>query len=67
MNAVMEIPAAPSNQALEYFSRQLSYETNCWDVHEDLNSGNPVFSCFVVRQKLLSEPRLRSFLFLDLV
>lgn len=33
-NAVTAVPAAPSPEALDRFSRILSFETDCWDVHD---------------------------------
>ena len=27
--------------ALEHFEKLLEFETDCWDVHEDLKSGKP--------------------------
>jgi len=38
-SAVAAIPAAPSAQAIEHFSRLLTLETDCWDVHQALSSG----------------------------
>ena len=36
---VTEVPAADSARAREHFAAQLSFETDCWDVHETLRQG----------------------------
>lgn len=46
---VTEIPAAPSAEAADHFARRLSFETDCWDVHESLKSGSPDFILLDVR------------------
>lgn len=33
---VLTIPAAPSDEARTHFEALLRFETDCWDVHEDL-------------------------------
>ena len=48
-NAVTEIPAAASAEALSRFEAEFAYETDCWDVHEALRSGNPGFVLLDVR------------------
>src|ERR1700740_2104764 len=35
--------------ALEHFERLLEFETDCWDVHEDLKSGKPDYLILDVR------------------
>lgn len=40
---VTETPAAPSNEARRHFEEMLTFETDCWDVHESLKSPNPDF------------------------
>ena len=30
--------------ALEHFEKLLEFETDCWDVHEDLKSGKPDYT-----------------------
>jgi rhodanese-related sulfurtransferase len=35
--------------ALEYFETLLEFETDCWDVHEDLKSGNRDYVILDVR------------------
>lgn len=41
-NPVTEIPAAPSAEALTWFSRLLQFETDCFDVHATLDIGGYV-------------------------
>jgi rhodanese-related sulfurtransferase len=48
-NAVTETPAAPPAQALAHFEALLALETDCWDVHEALASGDPGFVLLDVR------------------
>jgi rhodanese-related sulfurtransferase len=38
MNPVTEVPAAPSAVAVSHFAALLSFETDCWDVHEAIAS-----------------------------
>lgn len=42
-NAVTEVPAAASAQALAHFRAQFAFETDCWDVHAALAAGEPGF------------------------
>ena len=35
--------------ALEHFEKLLEFETDCWDVHEDLKSGKPDYVILDVR------------------
>ena len=46
---VTEIPAASSAEALLHFSRRLSFETDCWDVHDAISTGRQDFVLFDVR------------------
>jgi rhodanese-related sulfurtransferase len=46
---VTAITAASSQEAEEHFSRLLSLETDCWDVHSALASNNPGFVLLDVR------------------
>ncbi|MPY91578.1 MAG: rhodanese-like domain-containing protein [Acidimicrobiia bacterium] len=32
---VTAVPAAPSAEVIEHFGRLLSFETDCWDVHQE--------------------------------
>jgi rhodanese-related sulfurtransferase len=40
MSFVTAIPAAPSDRALAHFEALLTFETDCWDVHESLPEGD---------------------------
>jgi rhodanese-related sulfurtransferase len=46
---VAEIPAAPSSEALAHYERLLGLETDCWDVHHDLDAGVAGFVLLDVR------------------
>jgi len=46
---VTETPAAASDAALAHFAAQLTFETDCWDVHASLASGDPDFVLLDVR------------------
>ncbi|MEH6421158.1 rhodanese-like domain-containing protein [Pseudomonas sp. CGJS7] len=48
-NAVTDIPAAEPAQALAHFQAQFAYETDCWDTHAALASGDPGFVLLDVR------------------
>ncbi|NMP30388.1 rhodanese-like domain-containing protein [Thalassotalea sp. M1531] len=48
-NAVTASPAAPSTDAFIHFSKQFSFETDCWDTHEALQSESPGFVLLDVR------------------
>jgi rhodanese-related sulfurtransferase len=37
--SVTAVPAAPSALAREHFAAELTFETDCWDVHEALAKG----------------------------
>ena len=52
-NAVTQVPAADSQDALEHFEREFTYETDCWDVHDALASGDPGFVLLDVRSPTL--------------
>jgi rhodanese-related sulfurtransferase len=45
----MSIAAADSRTALEHFEKLLGVETDCWDVHFDLENGKPEFVLLDVR------------------
>lgn len=49
MNEVIKVPTASSLEALDYFSKQMSFETDCWDVHDALQSKVPGFILLDVR------------------
>jgi rhodanese-related sulfurtransferase len=46
---VAEVPAADSPAALAHFEALLGFETDCWDVHESLEWGEPGFVLLDVR------------------
>ena len=46
---VTEVPAADSPRALAHFEALLGFETDCWDVHESLGSGESGFVLLDVR------------------
>jgi rhodanese-related sulfurtransferase len=48
-NAVTQVPAAPSDAAVRHFEDELTFETDCWDTHEALSSGEPGFVLLDVR------------------
>lgn len=50
---VSEIPAAPASAASEHFSAKLTFETDCWDVHESLKAERPDFVLLDVRSPAL--------------
>jgi len=52
---VREVPAAPSDIALEHFSRRLSFETDCSDVHASQQAGSVDFVLVDVRGPLAYE------------
>ena len=52
-NAVTQIPAADPQTALEHFEREFHFETDCWDVHDALASGDPGFVLLDVRSPAL--------------
>jgi rhodanese-related sulfurtransferase len=43
MSNVTAIPAAASAEALQHFEAEFTFETDCWDVHDALQSGTPDF------------------------
>ncbi|SCC77971.1 rhodanese-like domain-containing protein [Saliniramus fredricksonii] len=48
-NNVTRIPAASSHDAEAHFSKRLSLETDCWDVHDALSRGATDFVVLDVR------------------
>lgn len=52
-NAVTEIPAAGAADAMAHFGAQFTFETDCWDVHEAMQSGQPGFILLDVRSPAL--------------
>ena len=49
VSLVSAVAAADSSDALEHFERLLTFETDCWDVHEALKDGTPDFVLLDVR------------------
>ena len=52
-NAVTQTPAAAPAAALSRFEAQFAFETDCWDVHEAMISGQPGFVLLDVRSPAL--------------
>lgn len=52
-NAVTSIPAAPPAEAAAHFKASFAFETDCWDTHEALASGDPGFVLLDVRSPSL--------------
>ncbi|EJL03125.1 MULTISPECIES: rhodanese-like domain-containing protein [Pseudomonas] len=52
---VREVPAAPPEIALEHFSRRLTFETDCSDVHASQQAGDVDFVLVDVRGPLAYE------------
>lgn len=46
---VSEHPPADPSQAAAHFEGLLRFETDCWDVHEELATGTPTFALLDVR------------------
>src|SRR5215468_6240900 len=44
-----DIAVADPKEARDHFQRLLSFETDCWDVNEALNTGKPGFVLLDVR------------------
>ena len=52
-SAVAAIPAATPDEARNHFSRRLTFETDCWDVHDALSRGAGDFVLLDVRSPAL--------------
>lgn len=52
-NAVTEIEAASSSEAVAFFGRKFQFETDCWDVHDAMSKGDPGFVLLDVRSPAL--------------
>ncbi len=50
-STVSRIPAAPQDDAVEFFSKRLSYETDCWDVHHAITNDKTDFVLLDVRSE----------------
>lgn len=48
-SAVTEVAAAAAAEAVAHFSKRLSFETDCWDVHDAMARGNQDFVLLDVR------------------
>ena len=46
---VTEVPAASSDEALLHFSKRLTFETDCWDVHDAIAGNRHDFVLLDVR------------------
>ena len=55
LNNVTSVPAASSEEAEAHFARRLSFETDCWDVHDALSKGADDFVLLDVRSPELYE------------
>lgn len=51
--AVTAVAPAPSDRALAHFESALTFETDCWDVHEAMSSGEADFVLLDVRSHAL--------------
>ena len=49
MSIVTEVPPASSPRALAHFEASFGFETDCWDVHSSLASGQQDFVLLDVR------------------
>nr|WP_315477131.1 rhodanese-like domain-containing protein [uncultured Undibacterium sp.] len=48
-NSVLQVAAADSASAIEHFAASLRFETDCWDVHNAFEIGDPGFVLLDVR------------------
>ena len=48
-NGVTAVPAAPSAEARDHFAQAFAFETDCWDVHDAMQSDDPGFVLLDVR------------------
>jgi rhodanese-related sulfurtransferase len=55
MGYVSDIPAADSKSVEARYAERLSFETDCWDVHEDIRTGKADFVLLDVRGPQLYE------------
>ena len=49
VSLVSAVAAANSTNALKHFERLLTFETDCWDVHQATKNGSPDFVLLDVR------------------
>ena len=52
-NAVTQVPAASSALAVAHFEAEFTFETDCWDVHDAMQSPTPGFVLVDVRSPAL--------------
>ena len=52
-NAVTTVAAAPPDLAVGHFEAEFTFETDCWDTHEALQSAEPGFVLLDVRSPAL--------------
>ena len=50
-NEVVATPAASPEEAASHFAEAFRFETDCWDVHSALESGDPGFVLLDVRSE----------------
>jgi rhodanese-related sulfurtransferase len=55
MSSVTHVSAAEPAAALDHFQNRLRFETDCWDTHEALASGQQDFVLLDVRSRALFE------------
>ncbi len=48
-NNVVAVSAAPPASAIPHFEAEFTFETDCWDVHDALEDGDPGFVLLDVR------------------
>jgi rhodanese-related sulfurtransferase len=48
-SAVSAVPAAAPELVVEHYARRLAFETDCWDVHEAMRTGQQDFVLLDVR------------------
>ncbi len=48
-SAVTQVEPAPPDEAAGHFSALLRFETDCWDVHQSMDTGAPDFVLLDVR------------------
>lgn len=54
-NNVSSVPAASSDEAFKHFAKRLTFETDCWDVHDALTRNVADFVLLDVRSPELYE------------
>ncbi len=55
MSNVSDIPSASPDQVEQRYSERLTFETDCWDVHESMRTNNMDFVLLDVRGPTLYE------------